>query len=71
MLKYGVRDNQGLCILKILQSPPFNMDALESMYVGKTFDITLEDYVTDAEITKIAEAVANPIIERYTITVIK
>lgn len=67
MLRHGVRDNQGLCITNVVHTLSPEFAIVQDVKVGKIFEIDLDDTVTDEQVTKIAEAVTNTVIERYTV----
>ena len=64
--KPGIKDNQGIAIQKVLETV-FDYDDINSLRIGKIFDIEVEDSVTDQQIEKIAKAVSNPIMDNFKI----
>ncbi len=66
-LRRGIKDNQGLAVQRALQNYGFEIDKLT---IGKVFDLTVDDSITDDQFKEIGKAIANPIMEDVKIEIL-
>ena len=67
MLKNGVLDSQGRAVHRALEGMGFS--GIKDLRVGKTYELDLDDSVTDDEIVSMCQKqLVNSVIERYHVT---